>query len=443
VQGGKYWIALAFACALAAPLAHAESLIETYRLALKADPRLAAARLDYEASEHAKRAARAALFPTVRAEVERTQERQNILSSQNAVIGAGISSFPIEVMSLTITQPLFRVGAAERLDQAEISRRQAGVQQAAAQQNLMVRVATAYLGVLAAQDNLEYATAERVAVGRQLQLAEERVSRGLATVVNLHDAKSRFAQTEAQEVEARNALEDSQQAIREMAGALPKSYVRVRTDFPAVSPEPAAMESWVETALSRNLGLEARQLAAEVAAQEVRRQRGAYWPTLDLVATHANRKQGGTLFGGGSHVETTDLSLRMSMPIFEGGLTNALTDEAVVRHRRALEEVEQERRAVERQTRSAYLGVVGAISRVKALQQGVASQEAALKGKQESFRAGILTLLAVLDSERDLYLSLRDFARARYDYLLNRLRLKQAVGSLSDEDLAAFDRLAQ
>ncbi len=441
MQGGIRWIAVA--CALATPLAHAESLIETYRLALRADPRLAAARLDYEASEHAKSAARAGLFPTIRAEVERTEERQNIRSSQNAVIGAGISSFPIEVMSLTVTQPLFRVAAAERLDQAEIARRQASVQQAAAQQNLMVRVATAYLGVLAAQDNLEYASAERVAVSRQLQLAEERVSRGLATVVNLHDAKSRFAQTEAQEVEARNTLEDAQQAIREMAGTLPKSYVRVRTDLPVVSPDPAALETWVETALSRNLGLEARRLGAEVAAQEVRRQRGAYWPTLDLVATHANRKQGGTLFGGGSHVETTDVSLRMSVPIFEGGLTNALTDEAIVRHRRSLEEVEQERRAVERQTRAAYQGVVGAMSRVRALQQGVASQESALKAKQESFRAGLLTLLPVLDAERDLYLSFRDFARARYDYLLNRLRLKQSVGSLSDEDLMDFDRLAR
>jgi outer membrane protein len=180
-----------------------------------------------------------------------------------------------------------------------------------------------------------------------------------------------------------------------------------------------------------------------VAAQEIRRQRAGYSPTLDFVATHANRKQGGTLFGGGSHVETTDVSLRLSVPIFEGGLTNALTDEAVVRHRRALEDVEQERRAVERQTRAAYLGVVGAMSRVKALQQGVASQEASLKAKQESLRAGLLTLLPVLDAERDLYLSLRDFARARYDYLLNRLRLKQSVGSLSDEDLVAFDQLSR
>jgi outer membrane protein len=307
----------------------------------------------------------------------------------------------------------------------------------------MLRVATAYLAVLAAEDNLEFASAERTAVGRQLDLAQERVTRGLATVVNLHDARARFAQTEAQEVEARNTLDDAQQAMREMLGVLPKSYVRVRTDIPVSAPEPTAMEAWVETALSRNLALEARRLGAEVASQEIRRQKAAYWPTLDLVATHANRKQGGTLFGGGSHVETTDLTLRMSVPIFEGGLTNALSDEAVVRHRKALEELEQERRQVERQTRAAYQGVVGAMSRVTALRQGVASQEAALKGKQESYRAGLLTLLAVLDSERDLYLSLRDFARARYDYLLNRFRLKQAVGSLSDADLEAFDRIAR
>jgi outer membrane protein len=279
-------------------------------------------------------------------------------------------------------------------------------------------------------------------VGRQLQLAEERVNRGLATAVILHDARARFAQTEAQEIEARNTLEDAQQAVREIIGTLPRTYMTLRTDMPVVSPEPTAVESWVETAQARNLGLEARRLAVDVASQEVRRQKAAYFPTVDLVAAHANRKQGGTLFGGGSHVETTDITLRMSIPIFEGGLTNAMVDEAVVRQRKTQEELELERRAVDRQTRAAYLGVLGAISRVKALQQGVTSQEAALKAKQESYRAGLFTLLPVLDAERDLYLTMRDFARARYDYLLNRLKLKQAVGSRSDDDLEAFDRLA-
>jgi outer membrane protein len=173
----------------------------------------------------------------------------------------------------------------------------------------------------------------------------------------------------------------------------------------------------------------------------MRKQRAGYAPTLNLVGTHINRKQGGTLFGGGSHVETTDLSLKLNVPIYEGGLTTAVTEEAALRHSKSLQEVEAEQRAVDRQTRASYLGVVGAVSRVQALQQGVVSQQSSLKAKQESYRSGLLTLLAVLDAERDLYFVRRDYAKARYDYLLNRLRLKQSTGTLADADLESIDRL--
>jgi outer membrane protein len=329
----------------------------------------------------------------------------------------------------------------ERLNQAEAAEKQALAQRIGAEQALMVRVATTYLGVLAAQDNLSFATAERTSIGQQLQLAKERVARGLATVVNLHDAQARFAQTEAQEVDAKNTLDDAQQAMREIIGTLPRSYAPLREEIPVARPDPENVDRWIETAVKQNPGLEAKRQAGEVAQQEMRKQRAGYAPTLNLVGTYINRKQGGTLFGGGSHVETSDLSLKLNVPFYEGGLTTASTEEAALRWSKALQEIEAEQRAVDRQTRAAYLGVVGALSRVQALQQGVISQQSALKAKQESYRAGLLTLLAVLDAERDLYFVRRDYAKARYDYVVNRLKLKQATGSLADTDLEAIDRL--
>jgi outer membrane protein len=432
---------IAFVALAAATGARAEGMLEIYRLAVQNDPRLAAARFDHEASGKATRAALAGLLPTVIADAEKTTERQNILSSQNAVIGAGFSKFPIDVWTLTVTQPIFKLVAWERLNQAEAGEKQALAQRIAAEQALMVRVATTYLAVLAAQDNLSFATAERTSIGQQLQLAKERVARGLATVVNLHDAQARFAQTEAQEVDAKNTLDDAQQAMREIIGTLPRSYAPLKEEIPVARPDPENVDQWIDTAVKQNPGLEAKRQAGEVAQQEMRKQRAGYAPTLNLVGTYANRKQGGTLFGGGSHVETTDLSLKLNVPFYEGGSTTALTEEAALRWSKALQEVEAEQRAVDRQTRAAYLGVVGALSRVQALQQGVISQQSALKAKQESYRAGLLTLLAVLDAERDLYFVRRDYAKARYDYLVNRLKLKQATGSLADTDLEAIDRL--
>src|SRR5262249_8972526 len=160
---------------------------------------------------------------------------------------------------------------------------------------------------------------------------KERVARGLATIVNLHDAQARFAQTEAQEVDAKNTLDDAQQAMREIIGTMPRSYTPVKEEMPISRPDPENVDHWIETAVKQNPGREAKRFAAEVAQQEMRKQRAGYAPTLNLVGTYINRKQGGTLFGGGSHVETTDLSLKLNVPFYEGGLTTASTEEAALR----------------------------------------------------------------------------------------------------------------
>jgi len=153
------------------------------------------------------------------------------------------------------------------------------------------------------------------------------------------------------------------------------------------------------------------------------------------VLSHNRRDAGSTLFGGGSDVETSDATFRLTIPIFEGGLTSTVTKEAVFRHQKSQEEFEQERRAVERATRAFYDGTVGGVKMVGALKQSVIAQQSALDAKVEGYRSGLFALLPVLDAQRDLYLAKRDFAQARYDYLLSRLRLKQLAGTLAEIDL--------
>jgi len=196
-------------------------------------------------------------------------------------------------------------------------------------------------------------------------------------------------------------------------------------------------------ALEQNLLLRARREGVEVAHQEMQRQLAGHFPSLNLVFTHNRNDSGSTLFGGGSNVETSELMLRLSIPIYEGGLTRAVSLEAANRYQKAREEHEQERRAVERATRAAYDGTLSGASLVQALKQSVISQEAALETKEYGFRSGLFTLLPVLDAQRDLYLAKRDYAQSRYDYLLNRLRLKQAAGTLSETDLASIGAALQ
>ena len=420
---------------LAAPLARGETLLETYQLAYRNDSKFRAAQADSRASGTAIDQARAGYLPTVTFGIEKISTRQKILSSNNAVFGTGDTTFPTDSKTLSITQPVFRKDVIERFTQAQAVVRQAGLTLLASEQELLLRTTSAYLSVLAATDSLTLAMAEREAVGKALDLASERLKMGLGTITNQHDAAARLAVAQAREIEARNKLADAKQGLREITSKLIGAFQSLRPEFALATPDPANVERWVETALEQNLSLRARQEAVEVARQEVKRQQAGHYPSVNLVLSHNRRDTGSTLFGGGSNVATTDLTLRLNVPIFEGGLITAVTREAAYRLERSEAELELERRAVERATRAAYEGTLSGIGLVGALRQSVTFQESALEAKDVGLKAGRFTLLAVLDAQRDLYLAKRDYAQSRYDYLLNVLKLKQAAGTLAEADL--------
>lgn len=416
-------------------LARGETLVEAYQLARQSDPKFKAAQFEYKANGTAIDQARAGFLPTARFEIDKIETRQRILSSNNPIFGAGVTNFPTDTQTLSVTQPIFRKDVIERFAQAKAVVRQAEFAVLASEQDLQMRTTAAYLSVLAAADALELATAERQAVGKALDLARERLKGGLGTITSQHDAAARHAAAQAREIEAQSRVRDARQGLREITGKLIENLQSLRAEFALEAPDPAVVERWIDVALVQNLGLKVKREAVEVASQEVERQRAGHFPSLNLLLSHNRRDAGSTLFGGGSNVETTDLTLRLSVPLFEGGLTSAVTREAAFRFQKSQEEHELERRAVERATRAAYDGTLSGVSLVRALKQSVVSQESALEAKQQGFKSGLFTLLPVLDATRDLYLAKRDYALVRYEYLLSTLKLKQAAGTLSEADL--------
>lgn len=421
----------------AAPVARGETLLEAYALALKSDPKFKAAQAESGASGTAIDQARAGFLPSARFDREHTESRQQILRSDNPVFSAGTSHFPTDNRTLFVSQPIFRKEVIERYAQAKAVVRQAEFLLLAAEQDLILRTTSAYLLVLAAGDGLAFAVAEREAVGKALELARERLKGGLGTITNQYDAAARFAVAQAREIEARNKLRDARQGLREITGKMIERMQALKPEFPLESPDPAVIERWVEAAFEQNLLLRARREGVEVAKQEVERQRAGHWPSVNVLLTRNRRDTGSTLFGGGSNIDTTDLMVRLTVPIFEGGLTTAVTQEAAFRYQKAQEELEQERRSVERVTRAAYDATLSGVGLVRALAESVMAQEGALKAKEQGFRAGLYTLLPVLDAQRDYYFVKRDHAQARYEYLVNRLKLKQAAGTLAESDLVS------
>jgi outer membrane protein len=142
-------------------------------------------------------------------------------------------------------------------------------------------------------------------------------------------------------------------------------------------------------------------------------------------------------------VDTMDIMLQLSVPLYEGGLVRSKTNEAIARSSVAEENVERQRRAVIRQVKATYDGIKTAKRRAEALEKSIASQSKVLEAKEQGYRSGIYTSLAVLDASRDLYLARRDYAQSRYDYVFNTLRFKQVMGTLSDDDLVLVNKWLQ
>jgi len=243
------------------------------------------------------------------------------------------------------------------------------------------------------------------------------------------------------EIAAQNRLDDAIQALLVTTGQLIVDLDPLAESFALETPDPPAVETWVEQSIAQNLLLEARRQAVQVAEKEVRRQKGGYYPTLDLVARLDDRETDGSLFGGGSQVETADIAVQFNLPLFQGGGVRSRVRQASFEHLGSMQELRLGQLQVSREARSSFLGVISGVSKVQALDESVTAQESAVEAKRRGFQSGINTALHVLDAERDLYLIKRDYAQARYDYLLSTLRLKNSAGILSEADLERIDRM--
>lgn len=417
----------------------AADLVTVFNQALENDPRFVGMRHERDAEQERLRQAWAGVLPTLSAEGVHKETTQDIVSSDNTVFGSGSSDFPTTEYTLSLTQPLFNLSSFINIRRASALVRGADLELEAARQELAVRVAQAYFDALAARDRLTATAAEEAAVSGHYELVSERFNRGLSTRTEYYDAKARLADIMARRLTAESDLDDAYQALAEITGSPVEDLSLLHEELPLISPDPVDANTWIDAAVRQNPSLEAVRQSVASARQEVRRQRAGHYPNVNLEASHNWRETDGTLFGGGSEVETSEILFRMNVPLYQGGMVNSRTREAICRMNALLQEESRQTRALQRETRAAFYGVDNAIERVRSLGDAVEAQQLALEGKKEGHRSGLFTILAVLDAERDLSLARQNYAMARYDYIINSLMLKKAAGTLNDEDIAGVN----
>ncbi|MGH8597779.1 MAG: TolC family outer membrane protein, partial [Gammaproteobacteria bacterium] len=305
----------------------------------------------------------------------------------------------------------------------------------AAYQALILRVAERYFEVLAAEDSVAFAHAEKESLSGQLEQAKQRFDVGLIAITDVQEAQAGYDRALAEEIGAANQRENSHEALREVTGDYQSELVPLGVEFALDRPDPDSIESWTETALNQNLEISAAQIATEIARDEIRVESAGHYPTVDITGSHGFGSQGGRF--GQTDIDGSDIGVRMNVPLYAGGSVVSRTRQASHEHSAALERLEKARRAVYRETREAYLGIIAQISAVRALKQAVLSSKTAVDSTRAGFEVGTRTTVDVVTAERGLSEARRDYARARYDYVLDGLRLKKAAGTLGPADLAA------
>lgn len=456
----------AAACAvLAASTAHAaqaNQLQTAYEQALANDPQLQAAMAQRESALEARPQARALLLPqvTLQANVsensfEQTQEGINRFTGAPSNFTTDGDSTNTQA-TLSITQAVFDWAAFKQLRQSSSQVALAQARYLAEEQAVILRLTEAYFNALAARDSVGFAGAEKRAIERQLEQAQKRYEVGLSALTDVQEAQARYDLATADEIEARRQLRTTREALREITGRYLDDLQGLRSGIELEQPSPADPDLWVAQALQDNLSLRAERLSGEVALEDIERQGGARLPTLSLQGTASVQDQSGDSVTrdnstgqstprtpSDTETDSYSVGLFLNWNAFTGLRTTSQIRQAKAQYAQQAAIIEQIKRQIERQTRDAYDGVLAGISRVKALRQAVKSNQTALDASEAGFRVGNRTSVDVLNAQRELFRARTDYARARYDYLLNRLRLKQAAGQLTPADLLAIDALLE
>ncbi len=422
---------------------HAENLLDVFQQAIESDSQLKAAQSARQAMLTHKPQATADFFPRLSAEGSTGKVVQNLKDAAGAetispttgkVISSILGQNIYNQISLTLKlkQPLYNVEIFRSRKLAEIDSVKAELNYRIAQQDLIFRVAKAYFNVLAGTDELNFARAEKNAIARQLEQTKQRFNAGLTAVTNVHEAQARHDMAVAQEIMAETELAKRQEALRRITGKTYDNLMQLKPDMPLTPPTPGNMDDWTEAARAQNFQIAALKYDADKIKQQMEVTRGKHYPTLDLSASYGYNK-----WGGPYRQESTDamVSLDFYVSLFEGNKISQQLREQRHRFDEAIHKIDVKEREIMQEVRQAFLSVIAGMSYVKAISQAMQSSENALRATQAGFDVGTRTAVEVLDAQRELFRSQRDFARARYDYLLNTLRLKLSVGLLTIDDL--------
>ncbi len=429
-------------CALALGLlgsaAQAQDLLQTWSQALAREPQFGAAQAVRQAEQERIPQSRAKLLPQITATgTAELQERRQTsqLSNRNSTDRA--------IWALSLSQPVYDRSAWAQYERAQLLAQGADVQLSLDKQDLMLRVSQGYFDVLAAQDALATLQAELAAIDEQLRAADQNFQLGGTTITDTFEARSRLDLTRANVLQAENALQLAQDKLAALTLERPAELARLRNPLRLPAPQPARLQDWLDQSSQSGLTVALADLNTRAVEEQLKSTQAQHQPTLALKAqTGSGSDQ--TLFGqtgGGPRSLNSAVGLELSIPIFRGGETSSLVREQTSRLQQARYNYQFAVQQAIQQTRQYFSGVTTGLTRVQALEAAEKSSLDSVQANKIAYEIGVRVNIDVLNAQQQLYETQRSLSQARYDVLMNGLRLKAASGTLDENDLRAVNEL--
>ena len=414
-------------------MSQAENLLQVYQQARISNPDLRKSAADRDAAFEKINEARSPLLPQLGLGADYTYTSGfRDYKDRNSNVTSG---------SLQLTQTLFDMSKWRALTLQE---KTAGIQDVTYQtdqQKLILNTATAYFKVLAAIDTLSYTEAQKQAIYRQLDQTTQRFNVGLVAITDVQNARSQHDAVLANEVTARNDLDNAVEELRQVTGNYYPELASLNVNGFKTS-KPQAVNALLKEAENRNLSLLQARLNQDLAREQIRQAQDGHLPTLDLNASTSvsnNRYSGSKNISPDADIGQNTVGLNFTLPLYQGGMVNSQVKQAQYNFVGASEQLESAHRSVVQTVRSSFNNVNASISSINAYKQAVVSAQSSLDAMEAGYSVGTRTIVDVLDATTTLYNAKQQLSNARYNYLINELNIKSALGTLNEQDLIALN----
>lgn len=418
----------------------AQCLVDIYHQALAHDPTLASALNANQAAQEIIQQGKALYRPVVNFNAGAQVSRTDIAYTGAGVpFKGGVQAFEGYQYGIEARQPLYRKQNLVEMEQAETQVSQADKQLYLTQQALISRTARAYFDVLLAQDKLDLIGAQKAAILSQMEQAKANFDAGTTTITDVNEAQARYDLIVAQEIAAVNEHQIAQRAVQAMTGDIPQKLATVKADIKTNALE-QSMDTWLEVAAENDLNIQIHQDAVKLSEQEMERANAGHLPTLDAVASYNDSYANGGYYGFGNDLKNGTVGVQLQLPLYQGGATSSRVRQALFNKQKAQDDLEIARSQMKLDTQSAYLNLNTSIAQVKAYEQALSSSQSQVDSTKVGYEVGVRTSVDVLNAQQQFFGAKRDLLQARYNYLVNIIRLKAASGVVSETDLADINR---